>query len=410
MKITIDNYTIENYNEVNISLRYNSIADTFGFKVFFDPNDAKMRAALKPFNYQKCIISHKGKTVITGTLLTPSFSSSAVPSLTTISGYSVTGILADCQLFTFLPTLMSSVDPNTGQVINVYQVDDKNKGSIEFKNLSLAQIAERIVSGLGIGAVAIDENVKDACNKLYTSIAAEPTQTISDFLDMLATHRGVVLSHTNDGHLLFTKCKAEKQSKTTEILVPVKPAPFSSKISGAPDSTAYGNSTIQFDSKPIYNFAPGETTYTNMDLKCDGQKMHSYIEVLAQTPLNDDGTEGNAAFSSANNPYVKNTFRYTRKIQTSGYDVDTPDTVRTALGNEIAAITLTIDIRGWELNGKLVTPNQIITAYNPGCYLYNKTRFFIEAVDLKSTPKGKTATLTCVLPYVYNDEDVVNIF
>lgn len=394
MEITINGYTISNYNDVTISLRYNSIADTFGFSIFADPTNPYVRSALKPLTYPKCTITHNGQTLITGVLTSHTFSDSAVPSLTNIGGYSTTGILADCQLFTF----------------KIAEGTEDAKGSIEFTNQSLFNIAGSIISGLGLGIVIVDANVENECNKIYNSIAADPTEKIADFLDRMATQRGVVLSHTIGGQVLFTKSKTEKNTATKQTLVPVTQVARIPGKASAPNFVASGNSIVNFDSKPIYNFSPGQTVCTRMELKINGQAMHSYIEVLAQAPIDEQGNIGQPARSAVSNPFVKNTFRYARKVQTSGYDTDTPGTARATLGDELSNITLSIDIVGWELNGKLVQPNSIITVINPVCYLYKATRFFIEGVTLKGDAKGRTATLSCVLPFVYNDEDVVNIF
>jgi len=392
MKLTVGSHTIDKFSEVSVSLRYACIGDTFSFKLYFDPTNAAHKSILKPVSYQHCTISHNGQTLITGRLLSQAFSSSPKKELTAISGYSTTGVLADNCVFSTLlqQTGAETIQPN---------------GSLEFANQSLEQISNRLTSSLNISTCIVDDNVKDECSKVYTKIAASPTQTIEDFLTSMAEHRNVVLSHTVDGRLLYTRSKAEKGSKTATTLQPISTTPFISDIDGAPAANALSNSITYFNSKPIFHFEPGQSIWTKMSMPVNGQKMHSHIHVIGQQ----DG--GNAIEDLITNPYVpSNVLRVTRKIQSIGDDNDTPDTSRTILGSELKAIALTIEIVGWTLNGKLVRPNQIITAKNPECYLYHNTRFFIEQVDYRQTADEQTAVISCVLPEVYNDEDVKNIF
>lgn len=390
MYIKAGGYTVDKFNDVNVSLRYDTIADTFSFTLLFDPNNAAHKAIFKPCANKPCQIYYlngKGQNelVITGTILSNGFSSSAKKELSTISGYSNTGIFADSCVF-------------EGQLANVNQIVNAD-GSIQYNNLSLQEIANRIIFYSNISLV-VDSNVADTCSKPFASATAGVSETIESFLGRLCTSRGVVLSHTVDGHLLFTKCKAEKNITPTTFVT------FQTKgdTSQYKDRVDFGNSSASFDSKPIYNLEPGQDIWTRMDLSIDGQKLHSNIHVVGQQG------NTNASSSYKDNPFVKNAFRYKRSLQTSGDDNDTPDTARTILGAELKAITLTIDIVGWEFNGVLVRPNNIITVLNPEIYLYKSTRWFIESVELRESPKGDNATITCVLPAVYNEDDVVNIF
>lgn len=71
---------------------------------------------------------------------------------------------------------------------------------------------------------------------------------------------------------------------------------------------------------------------------------------------------------------------------------------------------LTIKVEGWELNGNLIVPNQLITVQNPDVYLYEPTTFFIQEVDLMGNETYETATMRCVVPEAFNDDPVKYIF
>ena len=64
----------------------------------------------------------------------------------------------------------------------------------------------------------------------------------------------------------------------------------------------------------------------------------------------------------------------------------------------------------WDLNEKIIRPNKIITVQNPKLYLFKKTRFFIESVELTGNEKQTSAVLTCFLPEVYDSKTPKNIF
>ena len=273
--------------------------------------------------------------------------------------------------------------------------------SIEFNNQNLQQIADLILSGTQFGKCVVDSTVIDECAKPFRKPAASPSQTIEDFLSTLACQRNVVLSHTNDGRVLFTKAASLKKKTKNVISAQTK---GDNKKGTYKDRVDFNSVQTPIDAIFAFTTENKGNIWTNMQLSFNGQKMHSYIQVVGQK------VDVNASDSNISNPYVQNTFRFRRSVQTSSDDNDTPDTARNILGEELKAITLTIDIVGWELGGRLVRPNTIITVVNPNCYLYNSNRWFIESVDFKGDAKSETATLNCVLPEVYNGDDVTNIF
>lgn len=390
MKIIIGNHTIDKYNEVAVSLKYNSVADTWAFKLYFDPNSEAHKAIFKPGANLPCKIYHNNDLVIVGTVKNNSFSSSAKKELPTISGYSTTGKFYKSSVYggTFI------VDPQ----------ESITDGAIQWVNSSLREIATDIMNSYGFAAPVVDDNVAAECDKIYISSTAGVTQTVADYLSVLANDRNVVLSHTIDGRLLFTKCKSISSFKSTDIAQNVNPVPISNAIVGAPVFVAHSNTSVSFNSTPIYHFEPGQTIWTRMDHRFDGEEMHSDINMVGQA------NDINASDSTIKNPYVLNDFTFSRCVQTSGDDNTTPDTARNQLSEELRAITLSIDIVGWTLNNKLIRPNAIITVLNPECYIYKTTRWFIESVDFKGDTKSETCTINCVLPEVYNDEDMINIF
>jgi hypothetical protein len=71
---------------------------------------------------------------------------------------------------------------------------------------------------------------------------------------------------------------------------------------------------------------------------------------------------------------------------------------------------LTISIDRWDLNGKVIRPNNIISILAPHLYIYKKVNWFIESVEYTGNNEKQTAVLNCVLPEVYNNSPVKSIF
>lgn len=364
MQLKVRDRIIDKYNNIAVSLRYDSVASPFGANIYFNPSNADDRRLFVPGNYNPVTIVHGKETLITGVLLSAGFQDSAVKHLMNIGGYSKAGVLDDCQ---------NSVD----------------NYPLQFNNVSLFEIAQKLCSPFGLNVV-VDDIVKNECSAAYAvGQTMEPDDTIKNFLTKLAVQKNIVLSHDIAGNLLFTRADTTKQ--------------------------------------PIFNFVNG-MPWVGMSLNFDGQQMHSVIWGIGQGNID----TANASEASIKNPYVQSHLNFMEtarlntilkpgvsydtgyrprvSMQTSGGDNDTTLTARQLLSQELKTIRLSIEIQGWELKGKLVRPNNIITVTNPDLFLYQKTRWFIESVDFRGDERSETATLNCVLPECYNNETVKNVF
>jgi len=237
---------------------------------------------------------------------------------------------------------------------------------LQFDGLTLREIANKLVRPFKL-KVQVDPSVSSRVNSVYDVSTANEGQTIKSYLGSLASQKDVVLSHTPDGKLLFTEAKTAQD--------------------------------------PIMDFS-NNTPIISKSISFGGQKMHSHITV--QKEADDEG--GNAGESTIQNPFVPFVYRPTVRSQNSGNDVDTSEAARNELAKELKNIKLTLKIAQWEINGKIIKPNNIITIQDPELYLYERERFFIESVQLNGNEKETTATLTCVLPEVYNKRTPRYIF
>lgn len=341
MILKIKGQKIEFFNEFEMSMKYDSVASTFSCRFYFDPKNGKIAELAHVGHYHKMTVEHNDETLITGFILSQSFFDSPVKSLASLGGYSLSGVLEDCEIPTSLYPLQSD-------------------------GLTLREIAQKLIAPFGL-AMVVDPAVSSKMDEVYDTSTASVTQTVKGYLNEMASQKNIIVSHTSAGALFFTKAATGK--------------------------------------KPILDLQQG-IPGTTMSLSFNGQGMHSHITVVKEP--DEDG--GNAGESTITNPFVPYVFRPRVITQNSGDDIDTEQCAKNALAAELKNIKLTITTDRWEIGGKVIKPNNIITVTDPEIFLYDKTRWFIESVSLKGDHISTTATITCVLPEVYDGNIPHNFF
>lgn len=341
----IRNRKITFFNDFTLALKYDSVGSAFSFSFYFNPDNPEHKEVMCIGHYHLCTVTHNGETLLTGYILSQDFGSSPKAEMVSISGYSLPGVLEDCEIPTKLYPLQSD-------------------------GISLKNITERLIQPFGLKLV-VDSSVASLVNSTFKTTAASESQTVKSYLSEMASQKNVVMSHDENGNLLFTKAKT------------------------------YQNPIIDFN-VPV-NGMPG----TTMKLNYNGQAMHSHITVQKQA----DTDGGNAGEFTIRNPFVINSvFRPKTMTQNSGDDNDTEKAAKTALAAELKNIKLTITTDRWLIDGKIIKPNSIITVTNPQCYLYKKSKWFIESIDYKGDQNINTAVLNCVLPCVYDGSTPVYLW
>ena len=331
------------FNSFQLNLKYDSVASTFSFDDYFHPENKDHRELLHIGHFHPVTVEHNGELLVTGILLSETFRGANVKKLTSLGGYSFPGVLEDCQIPTSIYPLQSD-------------------------GLSLREIAEKIIKPFNIEMV-IDSAVSKKMNEVYDTSTANELQPIKAYLAELASQKNIILSHTPEGKLLFTRANTNK------------PAILDFNI-------------------PEGGSIPG----TAMSLTFNGQQMHSHITVIKQAG------SGNAGEETVTNPFVPFTFRPKVLVQNSGDDNDTRQAAKNALAKELQNIKLKITTDRWDIDGKIIKPNNIVSVINPDIYLFKKTNWFIESINFTGNEKQTTAVLNCVLPEVYNGKAPTYIF
>jgi len=334
-------FNITNFNQFSLLMKHDSVASAFSFLFYFDPEDLNHKELFQVGHYHQLDVEHNDELLLRGFILNQKFTDSENKQLASISGYSLPGVLEDCNI-----------------PLNSYP--------LQYDGQSLREITQKIVNEFPFN-LKVDSIVSAKADEVYETTTANEGDTIKGYITSLAAQKDIIVSHTNEGDLLFTKSKTRRT--------------------------------------PLYHFdknVPG----TSMSLSFNGQAMHSHITVFKDADI--DG--GDAGQETIRNPFVPFVYRPLTKTQDSGGDNDTADAAKSVLAKELKNIVLTIKTSLWEIDGKVIKPNNIITVINKDLFLYNKTDFFIESVQLTQTEKETTATLTCVIPEVYNGQTPEYIF
>jgi prophage tail gpP-like protein len=339
------NRKIDYFNRFELNLKHDSIGSTFGFQFYFDPENPEHKELACVTHFHEVTLEYNTEMVVKGVLTSQNFSITESSDLCSFGGYSLPGVLEDCEIPTSLYPLQSD-------------------------GLSIAQIARKLCAPFKI-EIEIDPTVSERMNSAIDTSTASDSSTIKQYLSGLCAQRKIIMSHTPDGKLFFTESKTETE--------PILRFDFPGR------------------SIPGYKFL----------LEYNGQGMHSHITLQKQASI--DG--GNAGETTIRNPYViGSVFRPTVKRQSSGTDNDTQLAARQELSNELRDLRLTIEMDRWDVDGKVIRPNQIISIKAPKLFLFKETKWFIESVTVRGDERSNTATLTCVLPEVYNDKPVESIF
>lgn len=323
------------WNNFQLNLVYNSLGSTFSFDGLTYTEDQKK--LFKPLSYHRCEVLFNREKLLSGTLLNTGTGVENTLSLNNISGYSLPGVLEDCEI-----------------PLEVYP--------LQFDNMSLREIAEKIITPFGLQLV-VHNAVNNEANAKYDSIAAESTDKIKDFLAKLCKTKNIILTHNEYGNVVFTRL-SESASVATYI-------------EGMPS--------------------------TSIKLSVNGQAMHSSLTGQRQASIGTDV----AGEETITNTLVQS-YRPTVKSQESGQNNDTENSVRMLRGSELRNISVTIDTDRYTwTDGKIlrvIKPNNIIEVQSPSNFIPRRTRFFVESISYTGNNEGVRASIKCVLPECYSGE------
>jgi prophage tail gpP-like protein len=330
------------FDDLEINLGLDS-HPTVGFSAPFDHRRREFRDTFRQFSFRPLEVAIGGQRVFTGVLVEVQPRCEPDASTVSCAGYSKAAQLETLNL-------------------------PADKLPFQASGLSLRQIAQQLAGAYDIGVEiegpegAAFRRVKTRSKKIDTQLDHE--QKIGDFLIELAKQRGLLVSSTVTGDLLFRES--------------VRPGnPVVRLAEGQPPLVSVA---------PTYNpqdYYTEITGFTSAKRGVTGSKYTQRLERLQGGTLRalsfklDDIEKGDAAAA-----------------------------VKAKVGRMLAnAFTVTLNVPTWrDPSGALWSPNTTITLTAPGAMIYRETELLVRDVFLKQSAGEQTASLGCVLPGTFGGE------
>lgn len=174
VRVEIGGVELTGFNGLTITMSIDSMADAFSLSIPYDPDRAELRAALRPFGYQRVKVYLDSDLLLTGRVVRLQPKADAGERSLTLEGYSLPGVLVDCSI----------------------------EGDLEFSGLTLAGIARKVCQPFGIQVRA------DTDTGQIEVARAEPGQTVHEFINSLAAPRNVFINSSFDGRLVLSSATA----------------------------------------------------------------------------------------------------------------------------------------------------------------------------------------------------------
>ena len=348
--IKIQGKDYSQFDQLTVTRSFNSLASTFSFDANFNIEDPDQRLLFRPYGFRKCEIFADGNLELTGVILTQKFLDDPKARLTKVSGYSVTGVLQDCQI----PT-------------SAYPLQTDNE--------SLNNIAKRLVSKFGLKLISEDP----AGREIIEKSTAKSSETVLTYLSSIAAQKNLVLTHDNEGRVVLAKVNANAK-------------PIASLREGVGVRMS-----LECNGQKMHDTATA-LRQASLDDSNAGEftERNPFVSNFKTTV-------------SPDNPSVSN-FRPTVKELNSGSSSSLSEAARNILSNEYRGIKLIIELDSWYIGTIFVKVGQIVGIQNPRLYLDNETPFFFEKVEYSGDPKNQLAVISAVIPEVYNGGKPSNIF
>jgi prophage tail gpP-like protein len=178
-ELLINNKRFSAFSSYSVSLKYNAVASSFSF--------TGLENFLPPFlSYPRCQIVKDNEVIITGTVINQTKTESSSPTLLSLSGYSLPGILEDISI-----------------PLKLYPLQSDNR--------TLRDITERLLSPFNVDFI-VEADAEKLVDKKYKKTTADKGQSIKAYINKLASQRDIVITHDSLGRVVFTKNTLKPQS------------------------------------------------------------------------------------------------------------------------------------------------------------------------------------------------------
>ncbi len=201
----------------------------------------------------------------------------------------------------------------------------------------------------------------------FDRITASQSITIFKHLAELAAQRGILVSNTERGQLLFYRADTE--------------------------------------SEPVGTLREGEHFTLDFSADYDGTKLFHTYRAVADTP----GGDAQSATATDDNVPISRSITFFAEDTTDGNIAKAADWKRSKAYAD--ALTITIPVSGWkDPSGNLLKKNTSVIIESPTLFLSNGVKLMIKRVEYVKRDSGKTAILSLTPLQVYTGEPIEYIW
>jgi prophage tail gpP-like protein len=343
--LKVNNKRYSKWNSIKIDTSLNTIASTFELVVEANEQTDELFSAAR---YIPCEIwnineeKNINELLIRGKIINHGRSVQKQPKLSTITGYTLTGILATANYPTELYPL-------------------------QFSNVSLNTIAKRITDHFGL-KLFINEGAIDKVNEIYEEeIECKPEESCYAFLKRIADLKGVTVAHDNEGRLVLYR-----------IL----------NVTEASSRIKEGDNYITMEHIP------------------DIQKIHSDCTAIKDVDLLEDGLGTEHKGKDVNqvrvySPFLVNEKHPLVKVMPDAENRTLKEYAEQQLAEEARNLVITVKRPDFDFAGRIARAGFYIEIESDKL-LKENTKFLIERMTLtKEANQPEVMEFTCLLPCVY---------
>lgn len=372
MKIRVNNQSFINFEDLTIDSQLDSVASIFSISAYFDFDNPEHKVLFKPLSYNKIeIIDDDDSKLLTGTILNHDFDAKSTTELIQISGYSLPGVIEDCNVpYSMYP--------------------------LESLKMNLGEIARKLIKPFGLQLI-VDSSVQKDVNLVYPKTVCEPEDSIKDYLSKLAAQRNIVISHTTDGHLLMFR--PDSKAKSVELFTEQNTTSMTLSVNGQSmhsQLTVLRQPKMKKEKTEKQKKVSTPAQYDSNGYEIEPPKVE--VKTVKERPKAQ-------FFDTIKNPMI-NAFRPAVKKMTEGEDVSTESAVKNLISDEYRNIKFTISIDNW----KRIKPGDIIDVESKRLFLAGKIRLMIESISKTANASEKNMVINAVLPETFTGDIPKNIF
>lgn len=347
------------WSSVEVTVGLDTV-DTIALSAPFEPERREFREIFRPFSFQPLQAWIGNVDIFTGTLVSVTPKLDAKERSVDVTGYAKPGVLNDCMVpaeafpLEFKGCGLREIALKICAPFGL-DVDFRCDDDAPFDKIALVKAAKIKRRGKGSGGKWRDHS--------FDKVACEHDAKPWEFLTKLAKQRGILVTSSSSGKVLFWRA------------VPTA---------------------------PIARFEEGKPPLTGVEVEFDPQNYFSEITGYAPTKAGRKGSK-----FTCRNERLTGVIRPHCFTCDDSEDADTPEATQAKLGRmfgNAAAFKLTGLPTFRDPDGALWHPNTTINLTAPGAMIYRPTDLIVRTVTYKQTGESQTVDLGLAFPGAFSGE------